>query len=213
MLKRLYAVLVLGAVMFSTAQVAAQALSDPPAPLWPSQRQMSQPEATYYGPAMKGWQIIGEGSYCLTAQSMTQNAPLTMEGCVANLVTQRFNVVVQDGISSVRLASNILVVRPNPPKPPNLPPNAPWPTTSKGYLQACLTANDSGQLRIDVCRGPNINPAHQSWEFKRPTIHSGPFCLDIADNKKGAGAKLIAWRCHGGNNQLWDLIQGYGPTK
>ena len=212
MLKRFATVLVLGTALFSAAPVAAQGLPAPPSLLWPA-RQMTPAEMAYYGPATKGFQIIGDGNRCMTTQSLTPNAPLTMESCVANLITQRFTVMVQGAKASVRLATNIVATVQRP-LPPNLPPGQqPPPSTMQTQVPGCITANDNGEFNLDVCNGRGIHPDRQNWLLKPPVIQSGAYCLDVKDNVKSLGARLIAWRCHGGVNQSWRLTQNYGPMK
>lgn len=214
MLKRLMGALVLGAAFFVTGQAAAQ-MPDPAPPAWPTLRPPTQSEQSYYGLAQKeGRQIANVDNRCLTVQALSQNAPLAMQACASNLATQRF--VIDKANKMLRLAPVVMVTTPNRPKPPNLPPNQPWPAMMKVPMPVCLTANDAGDLRVDVCKGQGINPAHQNWEVEGDVVHTGPFCLDIAGGNKANGAKVIAFRCNGGGNQSWRNGQNIGafiPTK
>ena len=218
MLKFSSTVLVLSAALFCAANASAQSqpnqpMSEPPWPAAPTTRPATQAEAAFYGPAMgQGRQLVGLGGKCLTAQAITHRAGFSMQPCAFNLVTQRFIV---DG-NRLRLGVAVLQDIPNQPRPPNFPAERPWPATVKARAPACLTANDAGDLRLDMCGGKNINPAHQNWvpnvNGGNSTVNSGPFCLDVAGGNRNDGARVIAFRCNYGLNQDFKMAQASGPA-
>lgn len=60
-----------------------------------------------------------------------------------------------------------------------------------------------------IIQGPSANGARQQWEYdsdnKELKIVGTDLCLDAEGSAK-SGTKMVAWKCHGGDNQRFDLI-------
>lgn len=79
----------------------------------------------------------------------------------------------------------------------------------------CLQANDGngGNATQQPCDGNNqtmlwipqaMNGSQDTFEFVNAADNR---CLDVNGSSKDNGAQIVQWDCHGGPNQLWQLVR------
>lgn len=54
------------------------------------------------------------------------------------------------------------------------------------------------------------NMKSQKWTIldgKIINVNNPKYCLDIHRNGLSNGARVVVYECHGGGNQLWDLVE------
>lgn len=71
----------------------------------------------------------------------------------------------------------------------------------------CLTVDSQGDALIaDRCRR---NSSDQRWSLVRGRLQSDSgLCADVDRAGRRDGTPVIAWRCHGGDNQSWSVRGG-----
>ena len=87
-------------------------------------------------------------------------------------------------------------------------PNQVFEHTAIGQLKQngqCL-GNSGNTLVFQSCGGAGAT--HQLWVVESGALRNKnqpPYCMDIENGGRTNGTKVLAWSCHGGANQKWDL--------
>ncbi|MBC7623360.1 MAG: RICIN domain-containing protein, partial [Aeromicrobium sp.] len=66
--------------------------------------------------------------------------------------------------------------------------------------------NSGNTLVFQGCGGEGAT--HQIWVVEGGALknkNQPAYCMDIENGGRNNGAKVLAWNCHGGPNQKWDL--------